>query len=222
MTGLSIGNRPIGPGHEPFLVLEAGINHNGRLELALDMIRVAKEAGADAIKFQTFRAHEIISDPNLTYTYSSQGQQVTESMLEVFRRYELEVEDWQRIKQACEQAGITFLSTPQNPSDLELLLKVGVPAVKVGSDDFTNLPLLARYAQAGLPLILSCGMADAEEIKRSLATVGWANGFPTVLLVCTSQYPTPPSDANLRRIATLRADYPGLVVGFSEIGRAHV
>jgi len=216
MPEIMIGGRAIGTGHEPFIVAEAGINHNGELEKALAMVRAAREAGADAVKFQTFKASEFVGDPNQTYTYRSQGRDVTESMLAMFRRCELPRDAWFAIKAECDRQGIVFLSTPQNRSDLDLLLEIGVPAVKVGSDDFTNLPLLRSYAGTGLPLILSCGMADLAEVYRALDTVGAFDGYPTVLLLCTSQYPTPPADVNLAKLGTLRAAFPDLTLGFSD------
>lgn len=216
MSEIIIAGRPISSAHAPFIVAEAGINHNGDLAKALEMVRVAREAGADAIKFQTFKAEEFVGDPKQSFTYRSQGQEVTESMLAMFRRYELPRNAWFAIKAECDRQGITFLSTPQNRSDLDLLLEIGVPAVKVGSDDFTNLPLLKSYATTGLPLILSCGMADMSEVHRALDVVGALDGYPTVLLLCTSQYPTPPADVNLRKLKTLRAAFPDLVLGFSD------
>ncbi|MEO7423549.1 MAG: N-acetylneuraminate synthase family protein, partial [Fibrobacteria bacterium] len=191
MRRISIGGREIGEGCPPFIMAEVGINHNGSLETALRMIQTAKEAGADAVKFQTFQADEFISDPNVTFTYQSAGVSVTESMLAMFRRYQLPAESWVAIKKRCEETGILFLSTPQNRSDLDLLLEVGVPAVKVGSDDFTNLPLLKSYARTGLPMLVSCGMSDLAEVQQALEAVGALDGYPTILLLCTSQYPTP-------------------------------
>jgi N,N'-diacetyllegionaminate synthase len=216
MPELSMGARPVGDGHPPFIIAEAGINHNGDPDKAIAMVRIARESGADAIKFQTFRAAEFVGDPAQTYTYRSQGKEITESMLTMFRRCELPREAWFAIKAECDRQGITFFSTPQNRSDLDLLLEIGVPAVKVGSDDFTNLPLLKSYAATGLPLILSCGMADMAEVRASLAAVGALDGYPTVLLLCTSQYPTPPGDVNLRKLATLRAAFPNLTLGYSD------
>ena len=127
------------------MVAEAGINHNGEVKKALEMIRLARESGADAVKFQTFKAVEFVSDSGQTYTYKSQGKEVTESMLEMFQRYEFTPKEWRQIKDGCDREGILFLSTPQNRSDLEMLLEIGIPAVKVGSDDLTNLPLLRNY-----------------------------------------------------------------------------
>lgn len=222
MPDVKIGARLVGASHPPFIVAEAGINHNGELEKALAMVRVARTAGADAIKFQTFKASEFVGDPNQTYTYRSQGKDVTEAMLTMFRRCELQRDAWTAIKAECDRQGIVFLSTPQNRSDLDLLLEIGIPAVKIGSDDFTNLPLLRSYATTGLPLILSCGMADLAEIHRALETVGAFDGYPTVLLLCTSQYPTPPADVNLAKLGTLRAAFPHLTLGFSDHTQGHL
>ncbi len=213
---LEIAGRPIGPGCPPFLIAEAGINHNGDFDLACRMIETAKAAGADAIKFQTFKAEEFVGDPNLTYTYQSQGKEVTESMLEMFRRVEFSREEWHGLKAKCDQTGIQFLSTPQNVSDLDLLLEIGLPAIKVGSDDFNNLPLLRQYAQQKLPLILSCGMADLAEVYQALETVGAFHGHPVILLLCTSQYPTPPEDVNLLKLKTLQSAFPFLITGLSD------
>lgn len=216
MASITINGRRIGPGHPPFVVAEIGINHNGDLDKAMASIRMAKAAGADAVKFQTFKAEEFVGDPQQTYTYRSQGQEVTESMLAMFQRCEFTPDQWRQIKLCCDDQGITFLSTPQNYSDLTLLLELGIPAIKVGSDDFTNLPLLKSYAATGLPLILSCGMADLGEIHAALSAVGALDGYPTILLLCTSQYPTPPQDVHLTKLRTLAGAFPGLCLGFSD------
>ncbi len=211
-----IAGRAVGEGFDPFVVAEVGINHNGNLERALEMVHVAKAAGCDAVKFQTFKANEFVNDPSQMFTYMSQGKEVTESMLTMFRRYELPRHAWQSIKAECEKAGIIFFSTPQNYSDLQLLLELGVPAVKIGSDDFTNIPLLRSYASSGLPLILSSGMSDLAEAHHALDAIGALDGYPAILLVCTSQYPTPPTDSHLARISTLKGAFPMVPIGFSD------
>jgi sialic acid synthase SpsE len=216
MPQVTLGARTIGDGFPPFVIAEAGINHNGDVAQAVAMIHAARDAGADAVKFQTFRASEFVADRTQMFTYRSRGVEVTESMLAMFERYEFRPDQWRAVKDACDAAGITFLSTPQNRTDLDLLLELGVAAVKVGSDDFTNLPLLRSYAEARLPLILSCGMADLGEVYRSLETVGAFEGAPVALLLCTSQYPTPPADVNLRKLLSLRAAFPSVVLGFSD------
>lgn len=213
---IKIKNFEIGPDFAPFIVAEVGINHNGELEKALEMVRVAKQAGASAVKFQTFKAEEFVANKSQTFTYTSQGQQVTESMLDMFKRYEFEAEDWKKIARYCDQEEICFLSTPQNRSDLDLLLEIGIPAIKIGSDDFTNLPLIEDYASTQLPIIISCGMASLEEVKKSLHALGAFEGYPCVLLLCTSQYPTPPEDVNLTKYDTLKKEFPELLLGFSD------
>jgi sialic acid synthase SpsE len=216
MAQIKIGDRLVGDGQPPLVVLEAGINHNGDLEKAFEMIRLAKRLNADAVKFQTFKADEFVGDPNQMFTYRSQGKEVTESMLAMFRRYEFSRDDWFAVKKKCDEEGILFLSTPQNRSDLDLLLELGVPAVKVGSDDFSNLPLLRDYASCGLPMLISCGMSNMGEVYQALEAVGAFDGHPTVLFLCTSQYPTPPDDVNLRKLTTLAQAFPMVVTGFSD------
>jgi len=216
LPDIAIGHRRVGPGHPPYVIAEAGINHNGNVATALEMVHVAKAAGADAVKFQTFRADELIGDPTLVETYRSQGREVTEPAIEMFRRCELPRDAWGLIRTECDRVGVTFLSTPQNRGDLDLLLDVGIPAVKVGSDDFTNLPLIAAYAATGLPLLLSCGMADFDDVQRTLDVAGALHGHPTALLLCTSQYPTPAKDAHVSRLGTLSAAFPDVVLGYSD------
>lgn len=211
-----IAGRPIGPDEKPYCIAEVGINHNGDLDLALKMIDVARESGADAVKFQTFKAEEFCGDPQQMFTYQSQGRSVTESMLAMFKRYEFDEAQWRAVKAHCAKVGITFFSSPQNRSDLALLQRIGVPAIKVGSDDFSNLPLLRHYAGAGLPLILSCGMSDLADVHQALETVGWFEGAQVALLLCTSQYPTPDADVNLAKLGTLQQAFSGLLTGFSD------
>jgi len=213
---IQINNQELKNYGRPFIVAEAGINHNGELTKALEMIKVAKQSGVDAVKFQTFRAEEFCGDKNQMFTYQSQGQKITESMFEMFKRYEFDYDEWLQIKQKCDDENILFLSTPQNRSDLDLLLELGIPAIKVGSDDFINLPLLEDYSSTKLPMIVSCGMSDLKEVHQALDAIGTFEGYPTILLLCTSQYPTPPEDVNLLKLKTLANTFPDLVLGFSD------
>ena len=213
---IEINNQELKNYGKPFIVAEAGINHNGELTKALEMIEVAKQSGVDAVKFQTFRAEEFCGDKTQMFTYQSQGQTITESMFEMFKRYEFDYDEWLQIKQKCDDENILFLSTPQNRSDLDLLLELELPAIKVGSDDFTNLPLLEDYSTTKLPMIVSCGMSDLAEVHQALDAIGTFEGYPTILLLCTSQYPTPPEDVNLLKLKTLSNAFPGLVLGFSD------
>jgi len=213
---IEINNRKLINYGKPFIVAESGINHNGELTKALEMIEVAKQSGVDAVKFATFRAEELCGDKTKTFTYQSQGQKITESEFEMFKRNEFDYDEWLQIKQKCDDENILFLSTPQNRSDLDLLLELGIPAIKVGSDDFINLPLLEDYSSTKLPMIVSCGMSDLKEVHQALDAIGTFEGYPTILLLCTSQYPTPPEDVNLLKLKTLANTFPDLVLGFSD------
>jgi N,N'-diacetyllegionaminate synthase len=213
---IQIGSKIIAKSAEPFIIAEVGINHNGSLDNAFEMIKVAKESGANCVKFQTFKADEFVSDKNQMFTYKSQGKDVTESMLEMFRRYEFTEDNWKAIKRQCDEIGITFMSTPQNKSDLDLLLKLGIPAIKVGSDDFTNIPLMREYSKSKLPMFVSMGMSDLAEVYQTLTAIGTFEGYPTVLFLCTSQYPTPKEDVNLLKLKTLSGAFPNLILGFSD------
>jgi N,N'-diacetyllegionaminate synthase len=213
---IKIGGKSINEENLPFIIAEAGLNHNGDLEKALEMISIAKNAGVDAVKFQTFKAHEIVEDTKLTYSYKSQGKEITESMYEMFKRCEFSKKEWHEIKRKCDDEKIIFLSTPQNRSDLDLLLEIGISAIKVGSDDFTSLPLLKSFASTKLPLILSCGMSNLGEVYNALESVGALDGYPTILLLTTSQYPTPIEEVNLQKIITLSNSFPKIPIGFSD------
>ena len=180
------------------------------------MMDVAKKAGADAVKFQTFKAEEFCGDPNQMFTYKSNGKEITEPMLDMFKRYELPEKNWREIKDYSDKIGITFFSTPQNKSDLDILQRIRVPAIKIGSDDFTNLPLISEYQTTGLPIILSCGMSNLSEVQQALEAAGWSKNYPVALLLCTSQYPTPPEDVNILKLRTLQNSFPGLLTGFSD------
>jgi len=210
-----IGDRKIGLDEPPFCIAEVGINHNGDIDRAFKMIEVAKNSGANAVKFQTFSATEFCGEQQ-QFTYQSQGNTVTESMLEMFQRHEFTREQWFSLKKECDRQGITFMSTPQNRTDLNLLLEVGIPAIKVGSDDLTNIPLIRSYAEERLPLILSSGMSDLAEVYNSVNVAGGFDENSVAVLLCTSQYPTPPDEVHLTRLNVLKSSLPGVEIGFSD------
>ena len=208
MNEIIIGEKVIDHDSVPFIIAEAGINHNGEIKKAIEMITIAKNAGADAIKFQTFKASGIILDKSLTHTYVSQGKEIEESMYNMFERCEFSKKEWSKIKEKCVDKGILFLSTPENQSDLELLLDLGIKAIKVGSDDFTNIPLLRDYAKTELPLIISCGMADLDEIKNTLSVL---EDYPIILMLTTSEYPTKAENVNMLKLKTLKNNFPNIL-----------
>lgn len=207
-------------GHEigkaPFIIAEVGLNHCGDLYHAFQMIKAANWAGCNAVKFQTFKAVDVCDDEQ-EYTYQSQGKTITEKRINLFRRTQLRDSDWKLLSDSCRKEGIIFLSTPETPADLDILLEVGIPAIKIGSDNLTNIPMLKYCARddVGLPIILSCGMSDSLEVGRALYAVGMG-GAEAAVLVCTSQYPCGPESANLSRIRTLQRGYGGIPIGLSD------
>jgi len=213
---IKISEYLIGKDHNPFIMAEAGLNHNGDLDRAFEMIKIAKNSGATAIKFQTFSANEIVLDKNLLYTYQNHGSNITEPLYDILHRCEFSKNEWQNIKNKCEEHKILFLSTVQNTSDLELLLDIGISAIKIGSDDFTTLPLLKEFTKTNLPIILSCGMANLEEIFTTLETIGSLDGYPTVLMLTTTQYPTTSENVNIKKLQSLSKTFPTIELGFSD------
>lgn len=200
MREVTIAGRKLGDGHPPFVVAEVGLNHNGDIDIALDMIAAAKKAECDAVKFATFRADEFCSPSDPLY--------------QAFKDAEMPDWAWRRFRDECDQRDIIFFSTPQNESDLKLLLDVGVSCIKIGSDDLTNTDLIAAYAKHGLPLILSTGMADAADIRRAVSVV--SVDHPLVICACTSEYPCPPEHANVGRVMALKNTYRNSVIGYSD------
>ena len=216
MKKIKIGNFTIGRKEEPFVIGEAGINHNGEIIKAFEMIELAKKSELSAIKFQTFNADEFIANVSLTHTYFSQGKKITESQYDMFKRCEFSKEEWYKIKEKCDKEDILFLSTPENITDLDLLLQIGIPAIKVGSDELINIPLLKDFAKTKLPIILSSGMCTLDEITKSLNAIGALDDYPTILLVTTSEYPTPNENVNLLKFQTLAKNFPNIPLGFSD------
>ena len=216
MRKIKILNKIISHKNSPFLIAEAGINHNGSLRRALKMIDIAKNAGVDAIKFQTYSSDDLISNINTKYKYKSNGKIYIESMHEMFKRCELSKNSWIKIKKRCEKKKIIFLSTPSNFNDLDLLLNLNVSAIKVGSDDFNNIPLIQKIIKSKLPIILSSGMSTIKEIQNTLKHAGAKKNYPIILMLCISQYPVDPIDVNISRIISLKNKFPKVIIGFSD------
>ena len=201
---------------KPFVIAEAGINHNGSLKKALKMIECAKFADADAVKFQTYKTEEFISDKKKIYKYKSRNKIISEPMYDIFKRCEFSKADWIKIKKKCDEEKIIFLSTPSNFDDLKLILKLKVPAIKIGSDDFNNIPLILKAKKSKLPIILSSGMSTLKEIETTLRYSGALKGYPIILMLCVSRYPTPPQEVNIKRLKYLKSKFPKITLGFSD------
>jgi N,N'-diacetyllegionaminate synthase len=210
---VKIGERTITDGAPPFLIAEAGVNHNGSPEMAQRLVEAAAEAGADAIKFQTFSAEALATSDAPLAEYQKRSS--SGSQLEMLRALELPKEGLRSARDRALELGIIFLSTPFDLDSVQVLADLDVPAYKVGSGDLTNLILLRAVASQGRPMIVSTGMATLPEVDAAVAAVREAGNPPLILLHCTSAYPAAPADANLRAMATLRERF-GVPVGYSD------
>lgn len=227
--------------HGPYIIAEAGVNHNGSLDRACEMVRIASAFGADAIKFQTFKADKLVtrSAPKADYQNKATGDAGTQ--WDLLKRLELSDAAFRQLTEECKSTGIDFLSTPFDEESLRFLVdSIGVDKVKLGSGELTNGPLLHAVAKTGLPVILSTGMGTTEEVRGALAVL--AHGYSetdtppsqqafieaigdkvneqllcdkVAILHCTSAYPTPVDELNLNVIETLRDTF-SLPVGFSD------
>lgn len=223
-----------------YVIAEAGVNHNGQRELAFALVERAAEAGADAVKFQTFTAARLASKQAPKAAYQKQSTDAAESQLDMLRKLELPHAWHAELQAHARSLGIEFLSTAFDTDSLAFLCGLGMPFFKVPSGELTNAPLLWQFARTGKPLIISTGMATLSEVEQGLAVIshafnaegepagmdevwqGWSrkawrdslHGRVT-LLHCTSQYPTPPHEVNLRAMDTLASAF-GLPVGYSD------
>ena len=212
---IRIGDRLVGTGQPAFIIAEAGANHNGDLSIAKELVRRAAEIGCDSIKFQTFSAEEFCADRAKTFTYQSRGKEVTESEYEMFKRFEFTREEWAELMAFCDEQGIFFFTTVQDPVNLEMMLELGLQCIKVGSDDFDHLVNLKRYARTGLPLIISKGMADLGEVDRVIRALR-PHTDRLAVLHCVSLYPTDAARLNILQVPKLAGLYPDIVWGFSD------
>jgi len=211
MGPIWINNRAIGPGHPVFIIAEIGINHNGSLALARQLIRRAADAGVDAVKFQkrdlaSLYRREVLNNPTL-------GEQALQTTLATLREVELTESDYGALVECCQEEGVLFLCTPFDKPSADFIAHLGAPAFKVASADMTNLDLLEHLCRLHKPLIVSTGMSVLDEITR---TVGFlkAQRTPFALLHCNSTYPAAHRDINLRFMGVLRREFD-VPVGYS-------
>lgn len=211
---VQIGGRTVGGTAPCYVIAEAGVNHNGELDLALKLVDAAKAAGADAVKFQTFIAKEIASESAPTAAYQRDGTSAR-SQLELLEPLELSQQAHEEIQTYCREVGIEMLSTAADLPSVALLDALGLAAFKVGSAEITNIPLLRAVADRGRPIILSTGMATLSEVERAVQTLRDAGAMEICLLHCVSAYPMPAEQANLRAMQTLHRAL-NVPVGFSD------
>lgn len=200
---------------QSLIIAEAGVNHNGDKELALELIDVAADAGADFVKFQTFHTDDVVSAgaPKADYQIANTGRE--QSQTDMLRSLELPFEWHAELQDRAAQKGIGFTSTPFTLAAADLLRGLKVPFLKVSSTDLNNLPFLAYLARQHVPLLVSTGMSDMAEVEEAVRTLE-ENGCPDwALLHCLSQYPAPHAETNLWAIKTMKEAF-GCVVGYSD------
>jgi N-acetylneuraminate synthase/N,N'-diacetyllegionaminate synthase len=214
-SGFAVGERRIGGGAPAFVVAEAGVNHNGDVALALALVDAAADAGADAVKFQTFRTDALVSHaaPKAGYQVETTGG--GESQRDMLARLELTPEEFARVQERCAKRGVVFFSAPFDEASADVLERLAAPIFKIPSGEITNLPFVRHVAAKRRPMIVSTGMSTLAEVSDAVATIRAAGNPPVALLHCLSAYPAPPDEMNLRAMDTLR-DRFGLPVGLSD------
>ena len=213
---VKIGDHWVGPGHPCFIIAEAGVNHNGNMDLAHRLIDVAVEGGADAIKFQCFVSEKLVTPKALKAEYQVETTSNKSGQLEMLKALELSDEHHAELKEHCAEKKILYLCTPYEESSVDMLDRMGLAAYKIASTDTTNTPFLKYVASKGRPVILSTGMstlAEVEQAVNALSSAGLEGKI--IILHCTSEYPAPIEDTNLLAMLTMQQAF-SCPVGFSD------
>jgi sialic acid synthase SpsE len=210
MKEFSIGSRKIGPDHPPLVIVEVGINHEGSLAKALELVDAAVDAGAELVKFQCH-----ITDKEMVPTDMTPGQISKEKLWDIIKRCELTESEEREVQAYCRTKGVMYLSTPFSREAADRLDSMGVPAFKIGSGECNNYPLLEHVAAKGKPMILSTGMNDLAAVQKAVAAIRKYD-VPLALLHCTSMYPTPYDKVRLGAIGDLQRNFPDVPVGLSD------
>jgi len=198
-----------------YVIAEIGVNHNGSFDMACKMIDRAKEVGANAVKFQIFKAENVLSPSAKKAEYQKESLDDSESQLGMVRKLQLDYKEFNQLKLYCENAGIDFMCSPFDEESFNYLLNMGIDTVKIPSGEITNIPLLRLAKNSGVDVILSTGMATLGEVEGALVELGWPQKNNITLLHCNTDYPTHYCDVNLKAMQTLRAAF-NLQVGYSD------
>lgn len=202
--------------HTPtFIIAEAGVNHNGDLNTAIKLVEAARDLGADCVKFQTFKASSVITKAAPKAAYQLETTDPGESQYAMLKKLELDYDAFSTIKKACEENSIRFLSTPYNEEDADLLERLGVDMFKIASGQLVEPSFLEHVARKGKKMIISTGMATIAEAYEAVATIRNAGNDDIVVLQCTTNYPSPVEDANLRAMVAMK-DALGVPIGYSD------
>jgi len=211
---INLGGRIVGSGTGVFVIAEIGINHNGSGREAEKLIDAAADCGADAVKFQSFRADRLLICSRDRYAQQSGG----ESAYDLLRRCELSFDEQEKLKSHADKRGIMFLSTPFDNESVDFLDSIGVPAFKIASGDITHIPLLRHVASKGKPVFLSTGMSYLDEVIEAVRRLREGGAGEILLMHCISNYPASSRDMNLRALETLQSHF-GLLTGLSDHSR---
>lgn len=198
-----------------YIIAEAGVNHNGSMELAMKMIEEAKRAGADAVKFQTFISKELVCETAPKAEYQLQAAYREQSQREMLKQLELSFEQFRQLNDYAKYLNIDFISTPFDFESIEFLKTIEMPYWKIPSGEITNLPYLMKLAETKRPIILSTGMSTLEEIEEALQVFIDYKREDITLLQCNTEYPTPYADVNLHVMKTLKEKFK-VNVGYSD------
>lgn len=198
-----------------YIIAEAGVNHNGRLDLALQLCDAAKAAGVDAVKFQTWKTELIITKGTKKAEYQEKNLNNDDDQFTMLKKLELSYDNFKIVKQHCDDIGIQFLSTADETESLDFLVELGMPFIKLGSGDITNIPYLRAVAKYELPLILSTGMANLSQVSIAYDTLQEAGAKDISILHCTTNYPCPMNEVNLRAMLTMKEAFK-CKVGYSD------
>jgi N,N'-diacetyllegionaminate synthase len=212
---IRIGKKEIGANKPVFIIAEAGVNHNGDIQLAKKLIEAAKYAGADAVKFQTFKTEEVVSQKTRLVPYQKEFAKGCRTQFDMLKVLELTDQDHRELMSFARAMGIVLISTPGDFASVELLDKLGVLLFKIGSDDLTNVPLLKLVASKGKPILLSTGMSTLAEVKEAVRVIHGVKRVPLVVMHATTEYPCPLKDVNMRALSTIK-DAFGFPVGYSD------
>lgn len=212
---ITIGNTSIGENYPCFIIAEAGVNHNGDLDLAKQLIIAAKQAGADCVKFQTFKAENIVLEIAPKADYQLHTTDPEESQFDMLKKLEMDFDNFAEMMRCCEENEILFLSTPYNKADVDLLDNLGVKAFKLASMHLVEPHFLQYVARKGKPLILSTGMSTMADIDEALRAIRETGNDQIITLQCTTNYPSKLEDANLLAMQSFM-DVFGCEVGYSD------
>ena len=212
---ITVENYKIGKGQPVFIIAEVGVNHNGDLELAKELIREAAKCGADSVKFQTFKAERVVLDSAPKAHYQLKTTSKDESQLNMLKSLEMPPEAYKEIIDCCRDNGVVFISTPYNAEDVDFLNELGVASYKLASIHAVE-PWLANYtAKKGKPIFLSTGMATLGEVDEVVRAIRNTGNHDLILLQCTTNYPSRLDDANLLAMQTMQ-NALRVIVGYSD------